>query len=107
MPFYEYCCDKCFHTFELKQKFTDEPVASCPKCNGNTRRVISPAPAIFKGSGFYITDVKRKESSHTGPEARPYKKPETDSEKKPEAESSKDTSKDSSKGSAKEPAKPS
>lgn len=74
MPIYEYCCDKCFHRFELKQKFTDEPVASCPECHSQTRRVFSPAPIIFKGSGFYVTDVKQKEESNKRP-ADESKKP--------------------------------
>jgi|TARA_Y100000031_G_scaffold146509_1_gene180508 predicted nucleic acid-binding Zn ribbon protein len=32
----------------------------CPECRGKARRVISSIPVIFKGSGFYITDSRKK-----------------------------------------------
>ena len=56
MPTYEYECDICQVHFERKQKFDEEPAASCPKCQGKARRVIHSTPIIFKGSGFYVTD---------------------------------------------------
>ena len=96
MPIYEYCCDKCSHRFELKQRFTDEPVASCPRCKSKTRRVFSPAPIIFKGSGFYVTDVKQKEASYKGHEAS-SKKPDSESYKKPEVDSPKESPKETAK----------
>lgn len=60
MPVYEYECQSCHHRFEKKQGFHDKPVAKCPKCGGKPRRVIHSAPVIFKGSGFYITDSRKK-----------------------------------------------
>ncbi len=66
MPLYEYVCDACSHSFEVRQGFNDEPVCVCPKCSKKkVRRVISPAPIIFKGSGFYVTDY-RSPSPTTG-----------------------------------------
>lgn len=56
MPFYEYQCENCCHRFELKQSFKDNSIVTCPKCQGKTRRIFSPVPVHFKGSGFYITD---------------------------------------------------
>ncbi len=56
MPIYEYECSVCNCHFDKKQSFNDEPVAICPKCNGQSKRVMVPAPVIFKGSGFYVTD---------------------------------------------------
>ena len=56
MPIYEYECSACSHRFELKQGFHDKPEASCPKCKKKAKRVFHPAPIIFKGSGFYVTD---------------------------------------------------
>jgi putative FmdB family regulatory protein len=56
MPIYEYECSVCNCRFDKKQSFKDEPVAVCPKCSGKSKRVLVPAPVIFKGSGFYVTD---------------------------------------------------
>lgn len=61
MPIYEYECDECHHCFERKQKFDEEPVASCPECEGKARRVIHSVPIIFKGSGFYVTDNRKSD----------------------------------------------
>ncbi len=60
MPTYEYECDVCHHRFEKKQNFDAKPIAKCPQCGGRLRRVFHPAPVIFKGSGFYITDNRKK-----------------------------------------------
>ena len=60
MPRYEYRCLSCEHVFELKQGFDDEPVALCPQCENQSRRIIRPAPVIFKGSGWYVNDYGRK-----------------------------------------------
>ena len=59
MPIYEYECSKCSHRFELKQTFDDEPWAECPQCKEIAKRVFHPAPIIFKGSGFYVTDHRK------------------------------------------------
>lgn len=59
MPIYEYCCDNCLHRFELKRSFNDTSTVTCPRCSSGVRQVFSPAPVIFKGSGFYVTDVKK------------------------------------------------
>jgi len=40
---------------------TDAPLEKCPECGGGVRKLISAGGGlIFKGSGFYITDYKRK-----------------------------------------------
>lgn len=59
MPIYEYECDLCSFRFEKKQRFDDEPLTECPKCQGEVRRVFHSSPVIFKGSGFYITDSRK------------------------------------------------
>ena len=65
MPIYEYECDSCDFIFEKRQSFNDEPVVICPSCEGIVHRIFHPAPIIFKGSGFYITD-SRKNSDNGG-----------------------------------------
>jgi putative FmdB family regulatory protein len=62
MPTYEYVCPKCGHAFELFQSMNDAPLKKCPKCHklGVKRLVGGGAGLIFKGSGFYITDYKKK-----------------------------------------------
>jgi putative FmdB family regulatory protein len=59
VPLYEYECAKD-GVFELMQKFSDPPLAACPKCGGPVEKLLS-APAIqFKGTGWYVTDYARK-----------------------------------------------
>ncbi len=64
MPTYEYKCQQCGHQFEAFQKISDDPLTECPKCGGEVVRLISGGTGlIFKGSGFYLTDYARKNSS--------------------------------------------
>jgi putative FmdB family regulatory protein len=64
MPTYVYECGRCGHRFELLQGINDPPRQRCPECRGKVRRVLLPGGGlIFKGSGFYVTDYKRKEES--------------------------------------------
>jgi putative FmdB family regulatory protein len=58
MPIYEYRCDKG-HTFEVLQKFADDPLDECEVCGAPARRVLHPVAIHFKGSGFYTTDYGR------------------------------------------------
>ena len=62
MPTYVYECQRCGHRFELLQGINDPPRQRCPQCQGKVKRVLTPGGGlIFKGTGFYITDYKRKE----------------------------------------------
>ena len=65
MPTYDYTCDLCGHEFEVFQRMSEKPLLECPDCNGmGLRRLIGTgAGVIFKGSGFYETDYKRKGNS--------------------------------------------
>ncbi len=58
MPIYSYTCDKCTHEFEIRQSFKDKPLALCPECGEEARRVFCPVPIVFKGPGFYTTDSR-------------------------------------------------
>ena len=59
MPIYEYRCDKG-HTFEVMQRMTDDPVATCQTCEAPVQRVFHPVAVHFKGKGFYNTDYGTK-----------------------------------------------
>ena len=59
MPVYQYECEDCSCRFELKQSFSDNSTTTCPQCEGEAKRIFSPVAIIFKGPGFYTTDVKQ------------------------------------------------
>ena len=56
MPTYEYHCDGCGRDFEVRQRISEAPLTTCDVCGGSVRRLISPAPFILKGEGWYVTD---------------------------------------------------
>jgi len=62
MPTYQYECSVCGHSFEIVQSMADKRLLKCPKCKKNKliRLIGSGSGIIFKGSGFYETDYKRK-----------------------------------------------
>ncbi len=43
-------------TFDIRQRFGDSPLQTCPNTGQAVQRVIQPAGIIFKGSGFYVND---------------------------------------------------
>jgi putative FmdB family regulatory protein len=70
MPTYEYQCDECGVTFERFQHFSEEPLKTCPECNGPVHRILHPVGIIFKGSGFYVTDNRKDSSSSSSHESK-------------------------------------
>ncbi len=80
MPTYEYKCLKCKKKFDHFQSMTDKLLTKCIHCRGKVERLIGAgAGIIFKGSGFYATDYKKKKpesccSKADKPESCPYKK---------------------------------
>ncbi len=66
MPTYQYQCTECGSGLEAVQKFTDEPLTTCPDCQGRLRKVFSAVGVVFKGSGFYRTDSRSSSSSSVG-----------------------------------------
>lgn len=77
MPTYAYRCPKCGHDYEKLQRISDRTRAKCPACGTRGERIISGgAGLVFKGSGFYITDYKRKGSEDKKKEKMPEKKPD-------------------------------
>jgi putative FmdB family regulatory protein len=57
MPIYTYRREDGT-SFELRQKFSDEPLKLDPETGQKVQRVIQSAGVIFKGSGFYVTDTR-------------------------------------------------
>ena len=93
MPTYDYQCESCGRTFEHFQSMSDEPLSECEECNGSLKRLIGGGLGIiFKGSGFYVTDNKSKNSSNTAPKAVPSDKPgKTESAPPKKTETKKET----------------
>ena len=62
MPTYQYECLDCGYQLEILQSFTDKKFRKCPKCGKyKFKRLIGAGGGIiFKGTGFYETDYKKK-----------------------------------------------
>ena len=85
MPIYEYICPTCGHEEEVLQSL-DAPNIKCSMeskgyfCNTEMKKKMSSiAPPVFKGSGFYETDYKKKKGF-----SKPDKKVEKSKGKKNE-----------------------
>lgn len=79
MPIYEYEClnAKCGHHFEALQKMSDGPIRVCPECKGKkVQKLVSASSFVLKGSGWYQTDIARKEKAQK--EAKSPKKKESE-----------------------------
>jgi len=53
MPMYEYQCQECGLVFEIRQKFSDNPLTKCQACGGPVNKLISQTAFALKGSGWY------------------------------------------------------
>lgn len=63
MPTYVYACRECGATFEKFQRFSDEPLTICPRCQSAIHRVFQPVGIVFKGSGWYVNDSRSANSA--------------------------------------------
>jgi putative FmdB family regulatory protein len=107
MPTYGYRCGNCGHQFEIVQRISEEPLMTCPKCQGKLSKVLYPVGISFKGSGFYTTDYKGAgkgsaassngsvSSSEGSGESKPEAKSESKTDAKPESKSDTKTEKGS------------
>ena len=79
MPTYQYECDACNHAFEMLQSMTEAKIRKCPKCGKLklSRLIGSGSGVIFKGTGFYETDYKKKSGSDSDAKAKSETKSET------------------------------
>lgn len=58
-------------TFEVKQKFTDDPYTIDPATGQRVQRVVHAAGVIFKGQGFYVNDSKSASKSSVNGSSKP------------------------------------
>jgi putative FmdB family regulatory protein len=105
MPIYGYRCKKG-HTFEVLQRFSDDPVSSCEVCGIPVQRVFHPVAVHFKGSGFYNTDYgtrKRSREKEAGDGSKESKDSKESKESKDKKDSKASPEKSSGSGSKSEP----
>ena len=94
MPIYEYRCKKG-HTFEVMQRFSDDPVDSCEVCGIPVQRVFHPVAVHFKGKGFYNTDYGTRKRSREKEAAESASKDGAKDKKDSDSTSKTDTKSDS------------
>jgi len=70
MPLYEYQCLACGEKSEVLQRFSDPPLAACPKCGGEVKKLLSSPAFQFKGTGWYATDYAGKKGGEAKPDAK-------------------------------------
>ena len=87
MPIYEYGCDACGKVIEVMQKFSDEPLKTCPDCSGQLTKLISRTSFQFKGTGWYVTDYARKPESKSEAESKTAAESKSGADTKAGAES--------------------
>jgi putative FmdB family regulatory protein len=84
MPIYEYECQKCGHTLEALQKFSDKPLRECPECGRHQLKRLVSAPLFrLAGSGWYETDFKSEQERKRNLLEKGDKEPAAASEDKP------------------------
>ena len=105
MPTYGYRCSNCGHEFEIRQKMSDEPLKTCPKCEGKLTKILYPVGISFKGSGFYTTDYKGAGKNAAASSNGAVKSSEGSSEGKSESKSAKSESKSESSSETKSASK--
>jgi len=81
MPLYDYKCANCEKITEVRHGFNDVHREPCPACGAPLSRVFNPAPILFKGSGFYVTDSRAKTESASKPDAPKVDTPKTEAPK--------------------------
>jgi len=114
MPLYEYKCQSCGKTFEVIQKFSDEPLTTHSECGGVLEKVISAPAFHLKGTGWYATDYgkgngksPKSDDSKSDSKSEKGEAKSEKSESKTESHSSSGESKSESKPAGSSESKPS
>ena len=92
MPTYEYRCNACNDEIQIFHGINESAKRKCPSCGKLklVRLISGGGGIIFKGSGFYETDYKRKGEKRDD-------KPTTDAPKKSETKKETSTKSDTPK----------
>jgi len=101
MPMYEYACNECGSHVEVRQRMSEDPLTTCPRCDTNAlERLVSQSSFALKGGGWYADGYgskgeKKATADAKNPDAKkpaekkaePGKAPEkkADSSPKPDA----------------------
>jgi putative FmdB family regulatory protein len=94
VPLYDYQCRSCGKVTEVRHGFDETYTEKCAQCGGPMARKFSAAPIVFKGSGFYVTDSRKGESTTSTSSS-------SGSDSKPASSESKPAGGESSSGSGK------
>jgi putative FmdB family regulatory protein len=103
VPTYEYQCTGCGREFEVRQRISEAPLTVCETCGGALKRLLSAAPFILKGAGWYVTDYpsesRKKALESEKSSAGPAKKEATTKEATTKETTTKETTTSSSSSS--------
>ena len=89
MPRYDYRCPSCDTVIEVEHGMRERPEVACPQCGTPMARMLNTSGIVFKGSGFYNTDMRGGKSATEGTGAG---KSESESTALAKKEGSSDTS---------------
>ena len=72
MPTYQYQCTSCGHRLEEFHSIVEPPLLRCPECSTDSlvRIIGGGGGLIFKGTGFYQTDYKKRGARSPGERER-------------------------------------
>ncbi len=101
MPLYEYKCHSCGKTFEVIEKFSDEPLKTHAECGGAVERLISAPAFHLKGTGWYATDYAKSNGPKSADGKPADGKSDTAAKTEPGSSESKSESKAESKSDSK------
>jgi putative FmdB family regulatory protein len=82
LPNYEYQCTECQHLFEIWQP-VGEAAPNCPECGSAVKKIFHAPRVIFKGSGFYVTDLRAEKEKSSGSSAKPAAESSTETKSEP------------------------
>jgi putative FmdB family regulatory protein len=78
MPTYSYECKKCSNIQDIFHGMNAAPRIKCETCGGACRKLLGTGSGIiFKGSGFYETDYKKKGKAPSSESSTEKSKTET------------------------------